>query len=151
MKIFPQHLAFTNTQWLGLDALRKTWIFWSNHIIVFLFSFGMDAFWTVLSENSDPDGVRFISTLEAKDYPFYAIQVDVPFSWFSYLNKLILNRNSCSIILRRAATHGLTNPASKSSTQKRWDNKKHCQRHNRPEGWVHLAKVTSWGHISHQS
>ena len=37
--------------------------------------FGMDAFWTVLSENSDPDGIRFISTLEAKDYPFYAIQV----------------------------------------------------------------------------
>ena len=24
---------------------------------------------------------------------------------------------------------------------------KHCQRHNGPEGWVHLAKVTSWGHI----
>ena len=24
--------------------------------------------------------------------------------------------------------------------------KKHCQRHNGPEGWVHL-KVTSWGHI----
>ena len=38
---------------------------------------------------------------------------------------MILNRNSCSIILRRAATHGLTNPASKSSTQKRWDIKKH--------------------------
>ena len=25
---------------------------------------------------------------------------------------------------------------------------KHCQRHNGPEGWVHLAKVTSWGHIT---
>ena len=25
--------------------------------------------------------------------------------------------------------------------------KKHCQRHNGPEGWVHLAKVTSWSHI----
>ena len=24
---------------------------------------------------------------------------------------------------------------------------KHCQRHNWPEGWVHLIKVTSWGHI----
>ena len=36
---------------------------------------GMDAFWTILSENSDPNGVRFLSTLEAKDYPFYAIQV----------------------------------------------------------------------------
>ena len=26
--------------------------------------------------------------------------------------------------------------------------KKHCQRHNGPEGWVHLIKVTSWGHIT---
>ena len=26
--------------------------------------------------------------------------------------------------------------------------KKHCQRHNGPEGWVHLAKVTSWCHIT---
>ena len=25
---------------------------------------------------------------------------------------------------------------------------KHCQRHNGPEGWVHLAKVTSWGLIN---
>ena len=25
---------------------------------------------------------------------------------------------------------------------------KHCQRHNGPEGWVHLAKVTCWGHIT---
>ena len=24
---------------------------------------------------------------------------------------------------------------------------KHCQRHNGPEGWVHLSKVTSWSHI----
>ena len=23
---------------------------------------------------------------------------------------------------------------------------KYCQRHNGPEGWVHLAKVTFWGH-----
>ena len=25
---------------------------------------------------------------------------------------------------------------------------KHCQRHNGPEGWVHLAKITSWGLIT---
>ena len=25
--------------------------------------------------------------------------------------------------------------------------RKHCQRHNGPEGWVHLSKVTSWSHI----
>ena len=27
-------------------------------------------------------------------------------------------------------------------------NYKHCQRHNGPEDWVHLTKVTSWGHIT---
>ena len=26
--------------------------------------------------------------------------------------------------------------------------KKHCQRHNGPEGWVHLAKVICWGPIT---
>ena len=26
--------------------------------------------------------------------------------------------------------------------------KKHCQRHNGPGGWVHLIKVTTWGHIT---
>ena len=26
--------------------------------------------------------------------------------------------------------------------------RKHCQRHNGPEGWVHLAKLTSWIHIT---
>ena len=26
--------------------------------------------------------------------------------------------------------------------------RKHCQRHNGPEGWVHLTKVTSLGHIT---
>ena len=25
---------------------------------------------------------------------------------------------------------------------------KHCQRHNGPEGWVHLIEVTSWSHIT---
>ena len=29
-----------------------------------------------------------------------------------------------------------------------WPIKKHCKRHNGPKGWVHLAKVSSWGHIT---
>ena len=28
---------------------------------------------------------------------------------------------------------------------------KHCQRHNGPEDWVHLTKVTSWGHITNSN
>ena len=28
------------------------------------------------------------------------------------------------------------------------NSKEHCQRHNGPEGWVHLAKITSLGHIT---
>ena len=31
------------------------------------------------------------------------------------------------------------------------EKKKHCQRHDRHEGWIHLAKVTSWGHITSSS
>ena len=36
---------------------------------------GMDTFWNLLSVNSDLDGLEFVSTLEATDYPFYATQV----------------------------------------------------------------------------
>ena len=35
-----------------------------------------------------------------------------------------------------------------AATQQQQVRNKHCQRHNGPEGWVHLAKVTSWGHIT---
>ena len=28
---------------------------------------------------------------------------------------------------------------------------KHCQRHNGPEDWVHLTKVTSWVHITNSN
>jgi len=36
--------------------------------------FEMDKFWNLLSVNSDLDGMEFVSTLEAKNYPFYATQ-----------------------------------------------------------------------------
>ena len=32
-----------------------------------------------------------------------------------------------------------------------WMKPKHCQRHNGPEDWVHLTKVTSWGHITNSN
>ena len=35
----------------------------------------MDNFWSLLSVNSDLEGMEFISTLEAKEFPFYATQV----------------------------------------------------------------------------
>ncbi|XP_023346461.1 gamma-glutamyl hydrolase [Eurytemora carolleeae] len=34
----------------------------------------MDTFWTPLSLNTDKDGLEFISTIEAKNYPFYGTQ-----------------------------------------------------------------------------
>ena len=38
---------------------------------------GMDNFWSLLSVNSDLEGMEFISTLEAKEFPFYATQVTI--------------------------------------------------------------------------
>ena len=35
----------------------------------------MGDFWNLHSVNSDLEGMEFISTLEAKDFPFYATQV----------------------------------------------------------------------------
>jgi len=36
--------------------------------------FGMDSFWNILSLNTDEEGLEFISTMEAKDYPIFATQ-----------------------------------------------------------------------------
>jgi len=36
--------------------------------------FELDKFWNILSTNEDSDGVEFISTIEAQDYPFYGTQ-----------------------------------------------------------------------------
>lgn len=35
---------------------------------------GLGEFWTILSDNTDSDGLEFISSMEARNYPFYAIQ-----------------------------------------------------------------------------
>ena len=40
-----------------------------------LIRFGMDHFWQLLSVNHDLDGLEFVSSMEARDYPFYAVQV----------------------------------------------------------------------------
>ena len=34
----------------------------------------MDKFWKVLSTNNDEEGLEFISTMEAIDYPFFGTQ-----------------------------------------------------------------------------
>jgi len=36
--------------------------------------FGLDEFWTPLSVNHDSEGLEFISSIEAKNYPFYGTQ-----------------------------------------------------------------------------
>jgi len=58
---------------LSEDSVEMTKTITKKRLLIVV-RFGMDAFWTILSENSDPNGIRFVSTLEAKDYPFYAIQ-----------------------------------------------------------------------------
>ena len=37
--------------------------------------FEMGDFWKLLSVNSDLGGLEFVSSMEARDYPFYALQV----------------------------------------------------------------------------
>ena len=44
----------------------------------------MDKFWDVLSVNKDENGIEFISTMEAKAYPFFGSQFHPeknPFEW----------------------------------------------------------------------
>ena len=46
----------------------------------------MERFWSPLSTNIDEDGLEFISTLEAKNYPIFATQGGFFFN-FDFLKK----------------------------------------------------------------
>ena len=38
------------------------------------FRFEMDQFWDILSVNKDVNGLEFVSTIEAKNYPIFGTQ-----------------------------------------------------------------------------
>jgi len=49
--------------------------------------FELDKFWNILSTNEDSDGVEFISTIEAQDYPFYGTQFHPEKNQFEWAEK----------------------------------------------------------------
>ena len=73
---------------------------------------------------------------------------------------LLITHNSFSLILLSLSCSYSHDPAHPPSCKlemkirfivRGWKSivkDKHCQRHNGPEGWVHLTKVTYWGHIT---
>ena len=48
--------------------------------------FEMDKFWKLLSVNTDTEGLEFISTMEAENYPFYASQFHPEKNSFEWAN-----------------------------------------------------------------
>ena len=48
----------------------------------------MGDFWRLLSVNSDLEGLEFVSSMEARDYPFYALQVTAGKKYFDALSNL---------------------------------------------------------------
>ena len=50
----------------------------------------MERFWSPLSTNIDEDGLEFISTLEAKNYPIFATQDCLFFNFYIRYKKEII-------------------------------------------------------------
>jgi len=62
----------------------------------------MDNFWSLLSVNSDLEGMEFISTLEAKEFPFYATQFHPEknmFEWAPWHTSIPHSREATSVSL----------------------------------------------------
>jgi len=62
----------------------------------------MDDFWNLLSVNSDLEGMEFISTLEAKNFPFYATQFHPEknmFEWAPWHTSIPHSREATSVSL----------------------------------------------------
>jgi len=62
----------------------------------------MGDFWNLLSVNSDLEGMEFISTLEAKDFPFYATQFHPEknmFEWAPWHTSIPHSREATSVSL----------------------------------------------------
>ena len=55
------------------------------------------------------------------------------------------------VVWRRKDIWGWGRSPPTNRNTHRYLNLKHCQRHNGPDGWVYLTKVTSWGHITSSS
>lgn len=59
--------------------------------------FEMEKFWTPLSVNNDEDGLQFISSFEAKNYPFYGVQFHPEknnFEWTSTYHQIPHSREA---------------------------------------------------------
>ena len=50
--------------------------------------FEMSQFWRILAVNQDLDNLEFVSVMEDRNYPFFAVQV------FTYMNMLPLSHTS---------------------------------------------------------
>ena len=110
----------------------------------------MGDFWNLLSVNSDLEGMEFISTLEAKDFPFYATQVKQYFQiYLSYISKIFVKyfKHIPSSTLRRTCSNGLpsTQASPTPGNEGQWfDHQQHHQPYN------HIIIIDTKNNIKYQ-
>ena len=86
-------------------------------------------------KNSFPK--NFLNVVRETNWQYHFIQ----HNWWSWQRRSVLSR------FMPSESWSICDWNLKKDNQKE-DLVKHCQRHNGPEGWVHLAKVTSCSHIT---
>ena len=61
----------------------------------------LSKFWTILAENDDEDGLRFVSMLEAKSWPIWGVQFHPEKPMYEWVPKGINHgRNSIQVYFR---------------------------------------------------
>ena len=111
----------------------------------------MGDFWNLLSVNSDLEGMEFISTLEAKDFPFYATQVKQYFQiYLSYISKIFVKyfKHIPSSTLRRTCSNGLpsTQASPTPGNKAQWFDQQHHQpyNHNWHQKQYQIPRAWQW-------
>jgi len=97
--------------------------------------FEMEKFWNLLSVNTDEDGLEFVSTLEAKEYPFFATQFHPEknsFEWSLKRKNLPHGREATATSLHLAQIFVDEARRSEHSFPSREDEERHMIYNHRP-------------------
>ena len=80
-----------------------------------LTDYHMDSIWRVMSLNNDWNGFKFISTIEHRQYPFYAVQFHPEKNLYEWVRNKNISHTSSAVIASQYFAEFFVNEARKSS------------------------------------
>lgn len=102
-------------QWIGSENITMNNHQWSVTTETFSSTPRLNEFFTVLSTNKDRKGVEFVSTMEAKKYPLYAVQWHPEKNNFEWTTKEDIPHSGHAVAISQLTADFLVQEARKST------------------------------------